>query len=207
MKNKRIIIIVSAFAAGLLLYIFGDGKFLPFLVPIIFTHCDTEDGPVVKAAKKALKTKNVDHVLIWVGPDNEPEIKKAFEKTLIVRKLNPQARELAEKYFFETVVRLHRASEGEPYTGIKPAGTKTDPSIFAADKAIEEESIDNLIEEISTQITDNIRERFNHLLEKKKHKDRSVKAGREYVKAYITFIHSIEKIHHTITGKGTHHEH
>src|ERR1051326_7561606 len=100
-------------------------------------HCDGLDGPVVKAAQKALESGNVNPVLIWVLKKDEGEIKKAFQKTLAVRKLNPQAKELADMYFFETLVRIHRAGEGEPYTGLKPAGRDLEPAIPAADKAIE----------------------------------------------------------------------
>lgn len=60
-------------------------------------HCDTMDGPVVKAAQKALETANVNLVLIWVQKKDETEIKKAFQMTLAVRKLNPQAKELARR--------------------------------------------------------------------------------------------------------------
>ncbi|HZD40652.1 MAG TPA: DUF6448 family protein, partial [Terriglobales bacterium] len=85
-------------------------------------HCDGLDGPVVKAAQNALQTGNVDLVLIWIRPKDEKEIRTAFQKTLAVRQLNPQARELADMYFFETLVRVHRAGEGAPYTGLKPPG-------------------------------------------------------------------------------------
>jgi hypothetical protein len=108
-----------------------------FLPKKIFAHCDGMDGPVIKAAHKALETGNVNLVLIWVLKDDEGEIKKSFRKTLAVRKLNPQAKELADMYFFERLVRSHRAGEGEPYTGLKPVGCDLDPAIHAADKAIE----------------------------------------------------------------------
>lgn len=85
-------------------------------------HCDGLDGPVVKAAQRALETRNPALVLIWVQEQDEPEIRKAFEQTLAVRALSSQARELADRFFFETLVRVHRAGEGAPFTGLKPAG-------------------------------------------------------------------------------------
>ena len=100
-------------------------------------HCDTMNGPVVKAAKKALETGNVNLVLIWVQKQDAAEIKSAFEKTLAVRKLSSEARDLADMYFFETLVRIHRAGEGEPYTGLKPTETKVEPGIEAADNSLE----------------------------------------------------------------------
>lgn len=89
-------------------------------------HCDGIDGPVVGAAQKALETANVNLVLIWVQKQDEPAMRKAFEKTLAVRKLGSSAKELADLYFFETLVRVHRAGEGAPYTGLKPAGRTWD---------------------------------------------------------------------------------
>jgi len=84
-------------------------------------HCDTMDGPVVKAAKIALDKGNVNLILPWVPKRAEAELKKAFEKTLRARKLGKEAAELADYWFLETAVRLHREGEGAPYTGLKPA--------------------------------------------------------------------------------------
>ncbi|MDO8541501.1 MAG: DUF6448 family protein [Opitutaceae bacterium] len=66
-------------------------------------HCDSLDGPVVKAARAALTEDNVNLVVIWVQKADEAEIKHTFERTLAVRKLNAEARELADRYFFETL--------------------------------------------------------------------------------------------------------
>jgi hypothetical protein len=65
-------------------------------------HCDGVDGPVVTAAQRALDTRNPALMLIWVQEKDEPEIRKAFEQTLAVLQLSPQARELADRFFFET---------------------------------------------------------------------------------------------------------
>ena len=48
-------------------------------------HCDGLDGPVVKAAQRALETRNPALVLIWVQEKDEREIRIAFEQTLAVR--------------------------------------------------------------------------------------------------------------------------
>src|SRR5512135_864316 len=109
-------------------------------------HCDGLDGPVVKAAQRALQTGDVNQVLVWVRPQDEDEIEKAFDETLAVRKLSPQAQALADRYFFETLVRIHRAGENAPYTGLKPAGRDLGPAIPAADKALETGAERNLIQ-------------------------------------------------------------
>ncbi|HSG65930.1 MAG TPA: DUF6448 family protein, partial [Gammaproteobacteria bacterium] len=74
-------------------------------------HCDTLDGPVIEAARVALATADPNPVLIWVQAEHEPEIRAAFEQALDVRSLGASARELADTYFFETLVRLHREGE------------------------------------------------------------------------------------------------
>jgi hypothetical protein len=104
---------------------------------------------------------------------------------LAVRKLNPEARELADLYFFETLVRIHRAGEGAPYTGLKPAGRDLGPAIPAADKAIETGAVEPLLKLITSESTNGIRERFQKATAAKKFNAEDVKAGREYVKAYV----------------------
>lgn len=144
-------------------------------------HCDTMDGPVVKAAQAALKTRNINLVLIWVSRKNEVEVKQAFRSTLRVRVLNREARQLADKYFFETVVRLHRAGEGEPYTGLKPAGSNVDPVIRVADQAIDAGAPEALLKLFPEEFRAEIEKRFSDTLARKKFHRNDVEAGREYV--------------------------
>lgn len=158
-------------------------------------HCDTMDGPVVKAAQKALATKNVNLVLIWVQKKDETEINQRFLQTLDVRRLSRAARELADNYFFETVVRLHRAGEGEPYTGLKPAGTDLGPVIPVADKAFQDGSLDALLKLFTVSARAEIQARFKEAITKQSFNENDVEAGREYVKAYITFMHHIEHLY------------
>lgn len=166
-------------------------------------HCDTLDGPVVNSARAALDAGDVTPILKWVKADHEVQIKEAFDRTLAVRKLGPEAKELADHYFFETLVRVHRAGEGAPYTGLKPAG-EVEPPIAAADKALDTGSVDELIGHVQHEVEAGIRERFDRVVETSKHKDESVEAGREYVEAYVVFTHYIEGLHNTIGG-GAHH--
>jgi hypothetical protein len=174
------------------------------LVPQIGrAHCDTLDGPVVQAARTALDSGNVTPVLKWVHKPDESAIKEAFEKTLGVRKLSPQAKQLADMYFFETLVRLHRAAEGAPFTGLKPAGA-VEPVVAAADKAIESGSLDDLAKEISTLVTNGMRQRFDQVVKTRKEMDRSVEAGREYVEAYVEFVHYVERLHNDALGAAAH---
>lgn len=163
-----------------------------------FGHCDGMDGPVVKAAQKALATGNVNLVLIWVQESDETELRKAFEQTLAVRKLSPQARGLADRYFFETLVRIHRAGEGAPYTGLKPAGRDLGPAIPAADQALEARSVEPLLKLLSESVQEGVREQFQNALAKSDFKENEIEAGQAYVKAYVEYVHYVERIYEAV---------
>lgn len=177
-----------------------------FLPNISGAHCDTLEGPVVKAAKVALEKGDVTPVLKWVKKENEKEIREIFKKTLAVRTKGPEAKELADMYFFETLVRIHRAGEGAPYTGLKPEEA-IEPVIAEADKALESGSVDNLIKILTNDMSKGIRERFARAQKTKKHADENVEAGREFVEAYVEFTHFVERLHSDATGKTAHQEH
>jgi uncharacterized protein DUF6448 len=158
-------------------------------------HCDGLDGPVVGAAQKALQSGDVNRVLIWVRPQDEGEIKKTFQDTLAMRKLGPQAQAFADRYFFETLVRVHRAGEKAPYTGLKPAGRDLGPAIPAADKAIETGSERDLVQLVTEEVQEGLRKHLNEVLAKKNFAPDDVTAGREYVEAYVTYIHYVERLY------------
>lgn len=168
-------------------------------------HCDAYDGPVIVTAQAALEKAEITPLLKWVKAEAEEELRAAFAQTLKVRGLGVEARELADRYFFETLVRLHRAGEGAPYTGLKPAG-QVAPAVAMADRALAQGSADSLVKAILGHTEEGIRERFTHALETAKHADESVAAGREYVEAYVTYIHYVEGIAQVVHGKAHHGE-
>jgi len=168
-------------------------------------HCDALDGPVITEARVALEKGDVTPLLKWVTKGHENDIRKAFEQTLAVRTKGKDALELADRFFFETLVRIHRAGEGAPYTGLKPAGAIV-PAVAAADKALLAGSVDELSAKIGNAVRDGIWKRFAKVAEKKKHANDSVKAGREFVEAYVEYIHFVEGIHNMV-AKGAAHAH
>lgn len=169
-----------------------------------YAHCDTLDGPVVATARTALDKGDVTPLLKWVRPEEEGEIKAAFQRTLAVRAKGAEEKELADMYFFETLVRIHRAGEGAPYTGLKP-GAAIDPAVALADKALEGGSVDKLVDVLTGAMAKGIRERFAHASENQKHADDSVSAGREFVESYVVFTHYVEGLHGLIKGGAAHH--
>ena len=175
------------------------------LVPrAALAHCDTLDGPVVKDARAALDSKDVTPVLKWVRPDKEGEIREAFQHAVGVRTLGPEARALADRFFFETLVRVHREGEGAPYTGLKPAGTAVDPGIAASDAALETGSVDPLVKLLSAEVDRGLRHRFAQAAEARKHATESVEMGRQYVAAYVEFMHYAERLLVVASTAGSH---
>lgn len=166
-------------------------------------HCDSMDGPVVADAQRALSEQNVTPVLKWIDAADEDEVARAFEMTLAVRGESDAARQLADRYFFETVVRVHRESEGEGFTGLKPAGSVA-PPIAAADQALEDGNVEPLATELATAIRHGIEERFAEAYEKRQVAANSVEQGREYVEAYVQFTHFAEHAHHLIEAGASH---
>lgn len=157
-----------------------------------YAHCDGMDGPVVKAAQEALAKGDVNLVLIWVRKGDEADIREAFDRAMNVRKLSPQARELADTYFFETLVRIHRTGEGASYTGLKPAGRDLGPAIPAADQALKSEDVAPLTNLLVEKMRAGLLERYKRAMATKAFKVQDVDAGREYIEAYVTYIHYVE---------------
>jgi hypothetical protein len=167
-------------------------------------HCDSIDGPVVKAAIRALDERNVNLILPFVHEAGEEEVRRAFEQALEARAIPqareipdrwffeqalearaiPQAREIADRWFFETVVRVHRAGEGAPYTGLKPAGLDVGPVIPAAERAIENGSPDALLQVLGDILHEEVKRRLDRVMELQAHQETVAKA-REYVEAML----------------------
>jgi hypothetical protein len=201
MRTARRLLTICAVAAA---FIFGSA-----LESSAWAHCDGLDGPVVQAARTALETGNVNHVLIWVKQAAEGEIKQAFQQALAVRKLGADAKSLADRHFFDTVVRIHRQGEGAGFTGLKPAGRDLGPAIPAADKAVASGSIDALAKLLAETVEHGLRERFAEVMEKKPFNPDEVAKGQEFVEAYVSFVHYVERIYDSATHKaqGHHPEH
>lgn len=168
-------------------------------------HCDAVDGPVVVEARVALEKGDVTPLLKWVTAADEAAIRTAFDQARSVRVKGSDAKQLADTYFFETLVRIHRASEGEPYSGLKPAGQDLGPAIHGGDHALESGSVDELEALLVREVREGVRAKFQAAVEAKKHASRNVDAGRLWVHAYATFLHYADGIHRA-AGAGSHGE-
>ncbi|HET8748616.1 MAG TPA: DUF6448 family protein, partial [Ramlibacter sp.] len=152
-------------------------------------HCDTLDGPVVAAGHKALETGNVNLALVWVRPADEAEVRSAFAQALEVRRAGGAARDLADMHFHETLVRVHRAGEGAPYTGLKPAGTIEAP-VAAADRALASGRLEPLAHLIAERTEQGLHRQFEQVMAHRKYAPNDVAAGRAFTAAYVEYVHA-----------------
>jgi hypothetical protein len=173
------------------------------LPQLVSAHCDSYDGPVIKDALKALKEKKVGLVLKWVEPKYEKEITAKFTQTLKLTGPNEEVNKVLETYFLETLVRLHREGEGEPYTGLKRAGSMT-RMIKMADTALEKKDIESLVKGVNTHLEKVLREKYSQVIALSKTKEESVEMGRAYVAAYVEYTHTLEGLEHMLEGTGGH---
>ena len=157
-------------------------------------HCDTRNGPVVRAARESLKTGNINFILVWVAKKDEAEVKEAFRQTLEIRKLNPTLEKWADNYFFETVVRIHRLGEGEPYTGIKDARVP-EKTILAVDSALERQAVEQILQLLQSSLQKSLKDKFYCVLVKKHYDPNNVEAGRAYIEKYIDLLHYVENVY------------
>ncbi len=165
-------------------------------------HCDTLDGPVVLAAKRALDEDDVTLILPFAPKTAEAEITAAFERTIRVRKEGKAARDLADLWFFETVVRLHRAGEGAPYTGLKPAGLDWGPVLPKADHAIEKGDPGEVVRFMTRAVEHAVREKFEHAMDLKDYRKGDVDAARAYTSAMLGFELFTHHLYASIAGGG-----
>lgn len=172
------------------------------LAPMASAHCDTWDGPVVKAAQTALAKGDVNLVLVWVQKSGETEIREAFKRVMEVRKAGGETQKLADQFFFETLVRVHRAGEGAPYAGLKPAGLDMGPAIPAGDKALETGDLKPVWKLLSDAAHTRLHETFEAAMKARSYKPEDVEAGRKAVAAYVIYIHAVEGMFEAATKEG-----
>ncbi|ATD72429.1 MULTISPECIES: DUF6448 family protein [Gordonia] len=159
-------------------------------------HCDTENGPAATDGRRALESGNVNIALKWVQPSDENEIRAAFDKVLRVRAAGGEAREVADRWFLETLVRVHRAGEGAGFTGLKPAGEGVTAQVAAADEALDLGSIEPLRGLVADDRWDELERRFDRAMALKGFDTDDLDAAREYMDAYVRYFKYAEGHEH-----------
>ncbi|HEX9933926.1 MAG TPA: DUF6448 family protein [bacterium] len=168
----------------------------------VFAHCDTMNGPPIPEAMQDFEKGDVTPVLKWVKSEYEAEVRAAFTQAVLVRTKGPEAKALADRYFLETVVRLHRAGEGAPYTGIKD--TPPEKIVVLADEALAKGYVEELVQKMQSHLAAAMQEKFIKAMQAGQEKDKIVEAGREFVEAYVLYMHYIEGVHAAIMSAPDH---
>lgn len=162
-------------------------------------HCDSENGPIIPLIRTSLDNGDITPLLKWLAADDEAAIKDLFTRVRALRSQSDEARDIADQLFIETFIRIHRASEGAPYTGIKDAGDIS-PIFAELDEALKSGSIDKLADKIAGEIRENIVKLYDRAADLSINQDHSVEAGREFVEAYVTYVHFVEGLHNYLSA-------
>jgi hypothetical protein len=170
-------------------------------------HCDSTSGPVVEAARQALAKGDVDLVLPYVKADAEAELTAAFDHAREVRKLGPDARELADTFFFETAVRLHRMGEGAAYTGLKEM-TDFGPALESAEAAVAGGELEEVYAVLNEAMRESIDAKYAAIETTRAHaaEEQTVAAARERVEAELIFETYVHDLYTAIVGPDAHAE-
>lgn len=148
-------------------------------------HCDSLDGPVVAAARRALEAGEVRLVLPFVPEEGWDEVRAAFDLAGRARAGGGPAAEVADLWFFETVVRVHRAGEGAPYTGLKPAGLDVGPVIPLAERAIATGDAHELAALLKSRLEHEIHSRLGRIKELEREAGRGLHHARRHAEATL----------------------
>lgn len=170
-------------------------------------HCDTMDGPAVLDGRRALETGNPSHALKWVGAEQENELREIFDLARTARGQGEEAREVADRWFLENLVRTHRAGEDTPYTGLKPSGAPLDEKVVAADRCVDTGTLEPLVGLVPTELVPELEQRLAAVLERKHYDADDLEAGRAYVEAYVSFFKLAEGEEHEDHHAHTAHRH
>ena len=90
---------------------------------------------------------------------------------------------------------MQLAGEGAPFTGLKPAGRDLGRAIPAADEAVRVGSVEPLRQLLTDAVQQRLREEFAQVMSAQTFKVDDLTAGRAYIKAYVEFIHFVERLY------------
>lgn len=178
------------------------------LIPTVSAHCDTEEGPAVSDGRLALETGQLNHALKWIPATEESELKSLFEKVQQVRKLNPDAKYVADRLFLETLIRIHRLAEGVGFTGIKSIGSYVPEVVLEADRALTTGDLTPVLALVPPDRQAELEHKYKIAMSKKDFDLSDLAAGRDYISAYVSYFKFAEgedDSHHVEKPSQDHH--
>ena len=80
-----------------------------------------------------------------------------------------------------------------------------DPAVAATDKALQAGSADELATLVTKAVAAGIQMRFANVVERRRQAEETVGADREYVEAYVEFVHYAERLYEDALGEAAAH--
>jgi len=158
-------------------------------------HCDRNDGPVTRAAKRALETGNAQHILIWIQEDSENTVKNLLEKACCERTTRNDAHNNTVDWYFGTVSRLHSAYHGTHNLNISTKTPEEKAIILLVERACESGNFEDLSPVIPDDCTGEMRQYFDDVMKMRNFDKKNSAAGRVYVSAVVNFITFVYHLH------------
>ncbi len=176
------------------------------LVPVgLKAHCDRVNGPVAKSARKALETGQLKPVAIWIGDEQEAALRERFKSSLEAYRSGGPGKKVAKRYFMSEAIRLHRAAEGMPFTGLKQA-SELPVDLKLAEKARETGDIQPVVELLSSELENKVKKWFKTSQQARRQweQQQSVETGRKWADAYVKYIVYVHKLYQKIMAGPPH---
>lgn len=148
---------------------------------------DVIQGPVVKAAKMALETGNVNYILIWLPEESENTLKNLLEKTCCKRSSRMNMQNQAYDWYFATVNRFFSTSRSYDYLKTQFGGLAEKPLVLKVDTAIESGNFEEIRDIIPITHEADAKQRFLHVMNMRNYPVNDIAAGRAYVSAFFDF--------------------
>lgn len=170
-------------------------------------HHNQLNAQVIKAAKMALDSGNVNYILIWVPEESENKLKNLLEKTCCESSTRDNIQNRAVDWYFKTVNRLHYASGWTSCPGMKSESIDENPIVLKVERAIETGNINEIFGVIPDTPTGDVRRRFCDVMNKKNYNVNNIAAGRDYVSSFIdliVYLHNLPAENFGRTGHEVH---
>ena len=97
-------------------------------------------------------------------------------------------------------MRLHRAAEHAPYTGLRPAGHDVGPVIPLAEKAVEDGDVEQVYRRLAVELRRQLSQRLRRVRCLAADADESVAAAREFVHSMLGFQTYTHRLYQAMRG-------
>jgi hypothetical protein len=162
---------------------------------------NSENGPVIRAAKMAMETGNASYILIWLPKEAENTLKNLLERTYCENRTRKNTQNHSIDWYFKSVNRLHSRYGWPDYPGMKFKETDEETIALMVERAFESGNFEEINSIIPLNHSGDARERFHKVMMKRNYSVDDIAAGRVYVSAFIAFIVYLHNLSSGSPGK------